>query len=333
MRMTTVAIRNAVRYVRSSASSQRLDFFKECVERVKLECKELVVLDVPTRWNSTFLRLERALKLQKAFDRMTEDDAEQSNSCLLDIASPMQDKFNKYWGSFEKLNPYLFIGIVLNPCHKLEKVVDYFEILDGEMDEKVEANTKRVKDLLYDLHKVYEEEGRENGVSEVSVTQASSEGVSSSIKGCTELERKLKEKEQRRRAKKAEIINNDVDRYLGDPIEGDGEDFDLLNWWRVNEVYKYLTLVRVAKEILAIPVSTIAWKSSFSTSGTIIDQYHSSLSPRMVEALICSQNWLRSENVYLHQVPTIEEMDCVKKQKENCLRCHVELQWGVVGVV
>ncbi|KAM5559354.1 hypothetical protein ABKV19_020819 [Rosa sericea] len=241
---------------------------------------------------------------------------EQSNPCLLEIASPMQDKFNKYWGSFEKLNSYLFIGIVLDPRHKLEKVVDYFEIIDGEMDEKVEANTKSVKDLLYDFYRVYEEEGRGSGVSEVNSTQTSSEGVSSSSKGCTELERRLKEKEQRRRAKKAEIINNDVDRYLGDPIEGDGEDFDLLNWWRVNGICKYPTLARIAKEILAILVSTIASESSFSTSERIIDPYCSSLSPRMVEALICSQNWLRSENVYLDHVPTIEEMElCEEAEK------------------
>ncbi|PRQ31035.1 putative ribonuclease H-like domain-containing protein [Rosa chinensis] len=73
MKIFIGAIRNAVRYVRSSP--QRLDFFKECVERVKLECKGLVILDVPTRWNSTFLMLERALKFQKAFDRMVEEDA------------------------------------------------------------------------------------------------------------------------------------------------------------------------------------------------------------------------------------------------------------------
>ncbi|XP_062006657.1 zinc finger BED domain-containing protein RICESLEEPER 1-like [Rosa rugosa] len=149
----------------------------------------------------------------------------------------MQDKFLKYWGSFDKLNHYLFIAIVLDPRHKLEKVVDYFEILDyGDMDEKVEANTKSVKDLLYDLYKVYKEEGRESGVSEVGGSQVSSEAQSSSTKGLTELEKRLKENEQRRRAKKAEIVNNDVDRYLRDPIEGDGEGFDLLNWWRVNGV-------------------------------------------------------------------------------------------------
>ena len=53
--------------------------------------------------------------------------------------------------------------------------------------------------------------------------------------------------------------------------------------------------------------------------GGIIDPYCSSLSPRMVEALICTQNWLRSENVYLHHVSTIEEVElCEEAEIGNC---------------
>ncbi|KAI5313276.1 hypothetical protein L3X38_042450 [Prunus dulcis] len=66
-----VAIRNAVKFVRSSPS--RLSYFKMCVETEKIECKGLVVMDVPTRWNSTCLMLDVALKFQKAFDRMGDD--------------------------------------------------------------------------------------------------------------------------------------------------------------------------------------------------------------------------------------------------------------------
>nr|XP_048336254.1 zinc finger BED domain-containing protein RICESLEEPER 2-like [Ziziphus jujuba var. spinosa] len=65
-------IRNAIRYVRSSPS--RLNKFKECVEKEKIEYKETVVLDVSTRWNSTYLMLNSALKYQKGFDRMIDAD-------------------------------------------------------------------------------------------------------------------------------------------------------------------------------------------------------------------------------------------------------------------
>ncbi|KAK2655675.1 hypothetical protein Ddye_008727 [Dipteronia dyeriana] len=67
-----VAIRNAVKYVKSSPI--RLDRFKKAVAHEKIGTKGLVVLDVPTRWNSTYLMLESAMKLRKAFERMGEED-------------------------------------------------------------------------------------------------------------------------------------------------------------------------------------------------------------------------------------------------------------------
>ena len=47
-------------------------------------------------------------------------------------------------------------------------------------------------------------------------------------------------------------------------------------------------------DILSIPMSTVALKSSFSTRGRVFDQFHSSLTPKIVKCLICAQDWLRS---------------------------------------
>ncbi|KAM1985065.1 hypothetical protein ACFX16_013266 [Malus domestica] len=66
------ALRNAVRFVRSSP--RRFSYFKKCVENEKLDGRGLVVMDVPTRWNSTYMMLESCLKFKKAFERMFEDD-------------------------------------------------------------------------------------------------------------------------------------------------------------------------------------------------------------------------------------------------------------------
>ncbi|XVE95971.1 hypothetical protein REPUB_Repub02eG0181400 [Reevesia pubescens] len=60
------------RYVRSSLA--RLQMLKICVEKEKIESKSLVCLDVETRWISTFLMLEATLKLERAFDRLEEQD-------------------------------------------------------------------------------------------------------------------------------------------------------------------------------------------------------------------------------------------------------------------
>ena len=45
---------------------------------------------------------------------------------------------------------------------------------------------------------------------------------------------------------------------------------------------------------MAVPVSTVASESAFSTGGCILDLFRSSLALEMVQSLICTQNWLQS---------------------------------------
>lgn len=56
---------------------------------------------------------------------------------------------------------------------------------------------------------------------------------------------------------------------------------------------KYLTLRAIVGDLLAIPASTIASKSAFSTGGRIISQHRARLHTKTVESLICLQNWLQ----------------------------------------
>ena len=56
---------------------------------------------------------------------------------------------------------------------------------------------------------------------------------------------------------------------------------------------RYQVFSQIAHDVLAILVSTIASKSAFSIGGRVLDSFHSSLSPNTVEALICTQNWLK----------------------------------------
>ena len=79
---------------------------------------------------------------------------------------------------------------------------------------------------------------------------------------------------------------------MEDDVEDNYEGFDILRWWRGKTV-KYHILSCLARDILAIPMSIVSSKSAFSTGGCVLDPYRSSLSPTIVEALICTQNWLR----------------------------------------
>ena len=67
-------VREAVRYVKSSPN--RNQTFRSFMERLCIESKCLLSLDVHTRWNSTYLMLDIAEKFDKVFLRMDfEDDS------------------------------------------------------------------------------------------------------------------------------------------------------------------------------------------------------------------------------------------------------------------
>lgn len=85
-------IRSAVRYVRSSPS--RLRKFKACVELENIESKSLVCLDVETRWNSTYLMLESALKFERAFSNMEFRDSKYAQELSKGKGLPTSEDWN-----------------------------------------------------------------------------------------------------------------------------------------------------------------------------------------------------------------------------------------------
>lgn len=92
-------------------------------------------------------------------------------------------------------------------------------------------------------------------------------------------------------------------------------DFDILNWWKVNST-KYPTLGIIARDILAMPISTVALESAFSIGGRVLSCYRRSLTPHTVEALLCAQNWLRSSPL---QVNIEEHLEDLEKLEQGIL--------------
>ncbi|KAL4574452.1 hypothetical protein LXL04_021284 [Taraxacum kok-saghyz] len=89
------------------------------------------------------------------------------------------------------------------------------------------------------------------------------------------------------------ILNKtELEKYLGEDREAMDVNFDILKWWGINKC-RYPVLSKMARDVLAIPVSSVASESAFSTGGRILDSFRTSLTPRMVEALVCTQDWVR----------------------------------------
>ena len=88
--------------------------------------------------------------------------------------------------------------------------------------------------------------------------------------------------------------SNELEKYLVENYDGRKDvNFEILKWWRDN-CSRYQVLSKVAKDLLAVLVSIVTSESAFSTKGRIFDPFRSSLSPLMVQNLVCSQNWLQA---------------------------------------
>ena len=74
----------------------------------------------------------------------------------------------------------------------------------------------------------------------------------------------------------------------------------------------YPILSKIARDILAIHISTVASESAFITSRRILDAFRSSLSPKIVEALVCSQNLLKKD----HTINLQEILEEVEKYED-----------------
>lgn len=70
-------VRGAIRYIKDGTS--RLVKFKEIAEEEGLNTKAFLKLDVPTRWNYTYLMLKAAIAYEKVFLRLIDED---NNYCI-----------------------------------------------------------------------------------------------------------------------------------------------------------------------------------------------------------------------------------------------------------
>jgi len=82
-----------------------------------------------------------------------------------------------------------------------------------------------------------------------------------------------------------------LDRYLEDPKIERKRELDVLAFWKEN-AGKYKELSLLARDILSIPLTTVASESSFSIGGRILNKWKSSYIPENVEALITTRSWL-----------------------------------------
>lgn len=87
------------------------------------------------------------------------------------------------------------------------------------------------------------------------------------------------------------VQKSQLELYLSEPRMERKKELDVLQFWRGNQC-RYPELSSMARDLLAIPVSSVASEAAFSVGGRVINKFRSSLKPANVEALLCTRDWI-----------------------------------------
>ncbi|XP_078159228.1 zinc finger BED domain-containing protein DAYSLEEPER-like isoform X2 [Carex rostrata] len=117
----------------------------------------------------------------------------------------------------------------------------------------------------------------------------------------------------------------ELERYLQEgPMEVREDNFDVLRWWKDNQS-NYPILSRIARDNLAIPVSSVPPEFAFYTSrgnkNFRFVKLENQLGPRTMEALVCSYNWLSAASSIGKCVGKGAAIDLVEKHIPPSYKC------------
>lgn len=327
---TICKIRESIRYIRSSQATH--DKFNEMVQEVGANSQKSLYLDNPHHWNSTYVMLDVALEYREAFSRLQEQDfsctmcpsddewsqastitsflklfvevstvfarskiptaniyfpevcdihlqlidwCQSQDEYISSLSLKMKSKFDDYW---KKCSLALAIAAILDPRFKM-KLVEYYypQIYGGDAPDCVDIVSNCMR-ALYNGHDVYSTLASHSQVGD---------GGNDTRDRLTGFDRFLHETSQ------SQNVKSDLDKYLEEPLFPRNVDFNILNWWKVHTP-RYPVLSMMARNILGIPMSKIPMDLVFDTGDRVLDQYRSSLSADTLQALICTQDWMRN---------------------------------------
>ena len=253
------------------------------------------------------------------------------------MAERMKEKFDKYWGSWhenekvkdkgpivnergkgkkkekeekekENLNLLIFIAAALDPRYKLSDFtrLTTLEIFGVESREKVwYAVNKCVRELFEEYRvRLTTPEPTTPSISQVTI-----EGGGASM-----MKELIASRLRQNNSGGSASSKSELEKYLAEDSEDPDKKIDILGWWKENSS-RFPMLANMARDILAIPITTVASESAFSTSGRILDDFRTSLTPFMVQALVCTQDWLRRSTDPYDIKENLEELEELEKGK------------------
>lgn len=212
---------------------------------------------------------------------MLDRNADVGDEFVQAMVRKMKLKFDKYWGDNNLL---MAIGANLDLRLKMLSVEFCFSKMYSNSNALEKIND--VKKALYDL---YNEYVTANNVGERENASGNKVG------GDGHLEEDWDDWDEYIKTNQGSCSQkSELEDYLSKSVEPNTsrEKFDCLEWWKVNRL-TYKILSKMARDILAIPITTVSSESTFSAGTRVIDAYRSSLAPETVQVLMCAGDWCR----------------------------------------
>ncbi|KAF7834699.1 zinc finger BED domain-containing protein RICESLEEPER 2-like [Senna tora] len=235
---------------------------------------------------------------------------ESEDRLLNNMAKNMKSKLDKYWDGGDNMNYLLFVAVVLDPCNKLAYVEFCFRRMYGSNQcASMLDKLRGILNKLFEYYQVLYPLPVDTGDSSCLSTDITSEGGGDDDDDgswSSEFYSQVKKKQN-------DDKKNELERYLDDDVEFNYDGFDILKWWKSKTV-KYPILSRIARDVLAIPISTISSESAFSTGGRVLDPFRCSLNSTTVESLICAQNWLRTPKKEIDLRSSMDEIERIEAE-------------------
>ncbi|XP_075085012.1 zinc finger BED domain-containing protein DAYSLEEPER-like [Nicotiana tabacum] len=210
----------------------------------------------------------------------------------------------------------IFLASILDPRNKLDYVPFVIVRMFGEKEgKKLILEVKIYMDSLFDYYVKKKSKGS---------TSASSGNTTITVSGYGSFLKRGTMRTKLQSEKHKEVTGglgakSELDRYLAEDIEPETNEFKILNWWKINEP-RFPILAEMACDVLAISISSVTSECAFSTRGRILDSFRSSLTPKLVQSLICLQDWLRGEHISTKVEEDLEYLEQLKLDLANCAK-------------
>jgi len=230
--------------------------------------------------SSSFVTSHMYMKEVFGIGKKIRQYSESSDESIRLMAMRMKGKYDKYWGNPNGINILLLIVVVLDPRSKLDFVnyfIDY--IFESSMASGLKSKLLSSLKTLYDQYQGVEK-GSQSSQQESQLDDEDDDPHVMSF--------------YLRATRRRFDYISELDKYLREDPEPYTKlvELDVLYWWKVN-LTRFPILANMAREVLAIPISTVASECAFSTGGRVVNPYRSCLTPKIVEVLVCTQDWLK----------------------------------------